>query len=214
MTVEPMCRDETTTAPPPAPALPEVTLRGVRIHALSEAALIEHVTSSLAAGRGGWIVTLNLQHMHRCDTDPSYRELVADADVVVADGMPLVWAARLQGTPLPERVAGSDLVSTLSAAAGRAGRSVFLLGGNPGAAEGAAQALQDRCPGLRVAGIEVPVQGFEREPGAIAALRDAPPRRTSCTSPSARPSRSGSSASCAARARRRGGSAWASASAS
>src|SRR3712207_7874607 len=55
-----------------------------------------------------------------------------------------IWAGRLQGTPLPERVAGSNLITSLNAAAAANGRSIFLLGGAPGAAEGAACALQEK----------------------------------------------------------------------
>ena len=60
------------------------------------------------------------------------RAYLDDADLVVADGMPLVWASRLSGTPLPERVAGSSLIWSLSAGLGRDGRSVYVLGGSPG----------------------------------------------------------------------------------
>ena len=80
--------------------------------------------------------------------------------------MPLVWASRLQRTPLPERVAGSDLIWSLSAAAAERGRSVFLLGGEPGAADRAAGVLRERAPGLEIAGVECPTV----EPGRDAEL--------------------------------------------
>jgi N-acetylglucosaminyldiphosphoundecaprenol N-acetyl-beta-D-mannosaminyltransferase len=67
--------------------------------------------------------------------------------------MPLVWTSRLQGTPLPERVAGSNLIASLSAAAAKFGKSVFLVGGMPGDAEAAAAALRARHPELHVAGV-------------------------------------------------------------
>jgi N-acetylglucosaminyldiphosphoundecaprenol N-acetyl-beta-D-mannosaminyltransferase len=143
--------------------LPAIELYGVRIHALRSAEVIEHVLAELAAGRGGWIVTPNLDHLRRLVHEPDFRALCAQADLAVADGMPLVWASRLQRTPLPERVAGSDLIHTLSAAAGvRRSARVFFLGGEPGAAEAAARILAERCPGLVVAGISVPPPGFER----------------------------------------------------
>src|SRR5215212_3970493 len=97
--------------------LPTVRLHGVELHAITEPQTIEHILDELDAGHGGVVVTPNLDHLRRATRDLSFGALVAEADLVVADGMPLIWASRLQGTPLPQRVAGSDLISTLSASA-------------------------------------------------------------------------------------------------
>jgi N-acetylglucosaminyldiphosphoundecaprenol N-acetyl-beta-D-mannosaminyltransferase len=151
---------------PIAPAkagLPTISLAGVTIHRIDEKKCIDHILAHLAAGRGGFVVTPNLDHLRRCQRDVSFSVLVAEADLVVADGMPLVWASHLQGTPLPQRVAGSDLISTLSEAAARQGRSIFLLGGADGTAESAAKVLTSRYPNLKVAGTLCPGQGFEND---------------------------------------------------
>jgi len=132
---------------------PTVRIGPSHVHALSEADLVQRVLDRIDAGQGGWIVTVNLDHLRRFDRDPEYALLCARATYRVADGMPIVWASRLQGTPLPERVAGSNLISSLSAAAAKRGRSVALLGGLPGIAEAAAAALRASHPGLRVAGV-------------------------------------------------------------
>ena len=92
---------------------------------------------------------------------------------MVADGMPLVWAGGLQGTPVPQRVAGSDLISSLTSAAARHDRSVFLLGGDADSAEQAASILQSRYPNLEVAGTYVPEFGFENDPAHIDRIIDA-----------------------------------------
>jgi N-acetylglucosaminyldiphosphoundecaprenol N-acetyl-beta-D-mannosaminyltransferase len=151
-------------------ALPIVTLCGVHLHALTAAGCIAHIMAELHSGRGGWMVTANLDHLRRLVRDPRYGELCRDATLVVADGMPLVWASRLQGTPLPERVAGSDLIWSLSRAAAQAGRSVFLLGGDPGTADAAGKTLMQHFAGLRVAGTYCPEFGFERDPARIESL--------------------------------------------
>lgn len=148
-------------------ALPSVDLLGMRIHALSEPQVIEHILAELSAGRGGWLATPNLDHLRRLVSDPEFRSTCSRAALLVPDGIPLLWAGRLQGTPLPGRVAGSDLISSLTAAAAAAGRSVFLLGGNPGTETGAARCLLDRHPGLRVAGTACPASGFERDEAAM-----------------------------------------------
>jgi N-acetylglucosaminyldiphosphoundecaprenol N-acetyl-beta-D-mannosaminyltransferase len=155
------------TAPAAARRLPTIRLRGMRIHCIDELTCIEHILSQLAAGRGGFVVTPNLDHLRRSQRDVSFSVLVAEANLVVADGMPLVWASRLQGTPLPQRVAGSDLISSLSAAAAGQGRSIFLLGGDNGTATAAAKVLRDRYPQLTIAGTFCPAKGFENDEAAI-----------------------------------------------
>ncbi len=148
-------------------ALPEIGLRGVGIHAISEAETVQYILDELDQGRGGWVVTPNLDHLRRLLKHPSFRRLYEEADLRVVDGMMLVWACSLQRTPVPERVAGSDLISSLSEGAAGRSRSIFLLGGNPGSAEGAAGVLEERYPGLRVAGTECPPFGFEKDPLAM-----------------------------------------------
>ncbi|MGA2441341.1 MAG: WecB/TagA/CpsF family glycosyltransferase [Tepidisphaeraceae bacterium] len=156
----------------PAPAaaarrLPSIRLRGMRIHCIDEHTCIEHILSQLAAGKGGFVVTPNLDHLRRSQQDVSFSVLVEEANLVVADGMPLVWASRLQGTPLPQRLAGSDLISSLSAAAAGQGRSVFLLGGENGTATAAAKVLRNRYPQLIIAGTLCPPMGFETDEAAM-----------------------------------------------
>lgn len=157
--------------PPTRGRLPVVELSGVRIHAVTEAQTVDHVLSALEAGRGGWVITPNLDHLRRAKRDATFADYLRKADLVVADGMPLVWASRLQGTPLPERVPGSTLVRTLASAAAREGRSLYLLGGAPGAAEEAARVLQDDHPDLKLAGHYCPPYGFEKDEREMQKIR-------------------------------------------
>jgi N-acetylglucosaminyldiphosphoundecaprenol N-acetyl-beta-D-mannosaminyltransferase len=154
-----------------SPDLPEIQLQGVRFHAVTEERAIRFILDELDAGRGGWVVTHNLDHLRRRLRDPSFAEICADATLIVADGMPLVWASRLQHTPVPERVAGSNLTVSLSAAAAAHGRSVYLLGGAPGSAKVAAASLKARHPKLLVAGTYCPPMGFEDNPEEMQRLR-------------------------------------------
>ena len=156
-----------------------IELLGVPIDALTETQCVAHIVDELAVGHGGWVVTANLDHLRRLVKLDRYRALCAGASLVTADGMPLLWAARVQGTPLPERVTGSNLIWSLSAAAAQfegqkspgMGGSVFLLGGDPGTAEGAGKVLEKRYPGARVAGTACPPVGFEQDAALVAALR-------------------------------------------
>ena len=152
---------ETPTVPAPAPAT--VSLLGLEVAAISEQETINYVLDGIAEGRGGWICTANLDSLRQWRQSTDLRELISGADLVVADGMPLIWAGALQGSRLPERVAGSTLVHSLTEAAAEAGVSVFLLGGNPGSADAAAHRLAQRSPNLRVAGTLCPPFGFEHQ---------------------------------------------------
>src|SRR5690349_23903484 len=108
-----------------------VPLMGLDVAAISERETIDHVLDGVADRQGGWLCTANLDILRQWHDSVEVRDLIAEADLVVADGMPLLWAGGLQGSPLPERVAGSTLVVSLTAAAAQTGASVFLLGGNP-----------------------------------------------------------------------------------
>jgi N-acetylglucosaminyldiphosphoundecaprenol N-acetyl-beta-D-mannosaminyltransferase len=132
--------------------IPQCTLMGMRFDAIGEDSLLDHIFASLAQGHGGWLVTANLDFLRRHQTDARARSLYDAADLRVADGMPLVWAARLQGEPLPERVAGSSLTWRLAERAAAGGRSLYLLGGSPAENQKAAQVLLARYPGLRLSG--------------------------------------------------------------
>jgi N-acetylglucosaminyldiphosphoundecaprenol N-acetyl-beta-D-mannosaminyltransferase len=137
---------------------------GLDFAALSERETIDYVLDGVAERRGGWLVTANLDILRQWHAFPELRELIAGADLVVADGMPLIWAGALARSPLPERVAGSTLILSLTAAAAKADASVFLLGGNPGTAEEAARELVKLSPDARVAGTLCPPFGFDRDP--------------------------------------------------
>jgi N-acetylglucosaminyldiphosphoundecaprenol N-acetyl-beta-D-mannosaminyltransferase len=143
---------------------PVVYLRGVPLSAISEPQCVAAMMQELDAGRGGWAITPNLEILRQAVADPAKMRLVRRAKILLADGMTLVWASRIQGTPLPQRVCGSNLIHSLSEAAATRGRSVFLLGGAGNTADRAAKALVDRYPQLKVAGTYTPPFGFENDP--------------------------------------------------
>jgi N-acetylglucosaminyldiphosphoundecaprenol N-acetyl-beta-D-mannosaminyltransferase len=132
------------------------------LDALTEQEVTDRVREAWATGRGGSIIPVNVDVARTVKVQPDLARLLAEGSVVVADGMPLIWAARVAGEPLPERVAGSSLIFSLSEAAAAEGRSVYLLGGAEGVPEQAGEALSARFKGLRVAGTDSPPFGFDR----------------------------------------------------
>lgn len=152
-------RSLTESVRPPA----KVRLMGVRMDCVTEKQVIARVIANIRDGIGGWIVTPNVDHLRILSERPDLLPTVNEASLKIADGMPLIWASRIQGTPLPERVTGAGLTASLAAAAAKVGASIFLLGGNPGDGEAAAAVLGRLNPGLKIAGILCPPHGFEND---------------------------------------------------
>jgi N-acetylglucosaminyldiphosphoundecaprenol N-acetyl-beta-D-mannosaminyltransferase len=153
-------------------ALPTLDLYGMTLARVDTGALLDHLFGALAGGVGGWLITANLDFVRRHVQDAEMRALYDAADVRVADGMPLLWASRLQGQPLPERVAGSTLVTPIAERAAREGRSLYLLGGAPGASARAAEVLRGRFPGLRILGTSSPRVSDPPTAAEVAAIAD------------------------------------------
>ena len=168
---------EPVRRPPPAPETTRIM--GMPLHKLDERTLVDTFLASARARVGGWIVTPNLDILRQFTASRESRELILAASHRVADGTPIVWASRLAGMTLPERVTGSDLAWSLPEAAARAGLSVFLLGGNPGVARAAAARIEEVCSGIGRVNFHCPPFGFEGDPREMeritAALRDTRP---------------------------------------
>lgn len=146
-------------------------LGGVRFDHLTEREVVQHVTSEALSGRGGSIVTPNVDICRQISRNPEMASLIEDATLVVPDGMPLLWAAKVRGTPFPERVTGSSLIFTLTEEAAAAGLSVYFLGGASGVPETAATNLSRRYQGLNVAGTHSPHVGFDQSADGILDVR-------------------------------------------
>ena len=110
-----------------------------------------------------FVVTPNVDHVVRLDRQPGLLAAYRQASMTVADGWPLIAVSRIYGRPLPERVAGADLLPAICADAQRRGRPLrlFLLGGKPGVPDRAAARIQTRWPIVRVCGTSSPPVGFE-----------------------------------------------------
>lgn len=122
-----------------------VTVAGLPFDVIDTAGAAERLSGAMRDGRRLFLSTPNLNFLVAAQRDEAFRASVLASDLSVADGMPVVWLARLQGTPLPERVAGSSLFDLLRHGAGQAvlGRpiKVYFFGGPPGVAERACAVL-------------------------------------------------------------------------
>ena len=158
---------------------PIVDLFSLPLHAIDRHEVVRRVEAAHAEGRGGWILTPNVELIQQASEDEAIRALYERADLRVTDGMPILWLARVAGRPLPDRVAGSDLVWSLAEYAGRTGQRLFLLGGDEGVAEAAGEVLTKHAPGLVVAGHASPFIALPPRPEQLAeieqVLREAEP---------------------------------------
>ncbi len=130
---------------------------GLEVAPLNLDEAVEHIEDLVAAGEPKYVITANLNYAMLSHRNKRLKNINGDAAFVVADGMPLVLAARLQGTPLPGRTTGADLVPRLCARAAERGLSIFLLGGTDEATGAAAAAMRRKWPQLRIAGVECPM---------------------------------------------------------
>ena len=153
-------------APKRLPAL--AFIDGQTVNAGDQAAVIGAVVDRLRSGRGFTLFTLNLDHLVKRRADPRFHAAYARADIVTADGQPVVRLAAAQGAAV-ERTTGADLVIPLCAAAERERAPVFLFGASEASLALARARLLQRFPALDIRGCEAPPMGFDATGDAASA---------------------------------------------
>lgn len=152
------------------------TLLGVPIDPLTEAEAVDWVGRALIEGRPRLVISVNPERIMHAGRDPAFAAVLRGADLALADGAGVVWAARRLGHPLPERVAGVDFVRALAARGAVEGWRFFFLGGGPGVAEGAGRALREAYPGFILAGTHAGSPDPASDAATIAAVRSSAPQ--------------------------------------
>jgi len=130
-------------------------LLGLPFDAVDMAGAVWQVRLAAAQRTPCWMSTPNLNFAIGCRTDDQFRDSVIHSDLVVADGMPLVWIARLLDIPIRDRIAGSTMIDRLRDSSGKQ-LSIFFFGGPDGAAEAACRRLRLENKGLTCLGYESP----------------------------------------------------------
>lgn len=155
-----------------------VDLMGVAVDPLTLTEACDAFRELIAMRVPALVFSVNVDTWTKLRQDEELRSVYAAADLILVDGTPLVWVARMLRTPLPGRVSGSDFFPMFCGLAAREGYRVFLFGANPGVADRARDALQRQHPGLIVSTYSPPF-GFERDEHenrrAIEAVRRAKP---------------------------------------
>lgn len=124
---------------------------------------IEHIEKCIQERKIGHVITPNVDQIIRMEKDEYFRKICNNAELLLVDGTPLLWIAKWYGTPIEEKICGSDLVPELCEIAAKKGYKVFFLGAAEGVAAKAASNLQRKYPGLKIAGTYSPPFGFEKD---------------------------------------------------
>jgi N-acetylglucosaminyldiphosphoundecaprenol N-acetyl-beta-D-mannosaminyltransferase len=129
-----------------------ITLMGCQVDNLSMEETLGRIEQFIQSGRPHQHVVVNVDKLVKASRDPELRQIINDCALINADGMPVVWASRLLGKPLKERVAGVDLFEALMRRAGEKGWRVFLLGAREEVVSKVAETYQRKYPRLQLAG--------------------------------------------------------------
>ena len=156
-----------------------VSLFGIQINAIDMQQAIAQIHDWIREQPDAcrFVVTPNVDHIVMLQTNDDFRQAYGQADLVLADGWPVVWASRKLGHPLPGLVPGSDLVPALFRSASQLPTAtnaqplrVFLLGAAPGVAARAARRIENDWPGIKVVGEHSPPLGFEHDVAQTACI--------------------------------------------
>ena len=113
--------------------------------------------------KSAYAVTPNVDHIVQLETNKELQAIYKDASLILTDGKPLLWIAKWYGTPIKEKISGSDLFPLLCKMAAEEGYKMFFLGAAEGVAAKAAENLMNRYDGLQVVGTYSPPFGFEQD---------------------------------------------------
>ncbi len=133
---------------------------------------INEVKNLIEAPGYHYVVTPNVAHIVTLEKDLEFQKVYKDADLILTDGMPLIWISKLYKTPIKEKVSGSDIFPLICAMAVENQYKVFILGAAEGVAAKAAENLKNKCPGLQVVGTYSPPYGFEKDNNEVEKVVD------------------------------------------
>jgi exopolysaccharide biosynthesis WecB/TagA/CpsF family protein len=134
------------------PTHPPIAILGVPFDNVTTSEAVAAIERMVESRQPHYVVTANVDFLVQGQRDAGLRRIFTEADMVLCDGTPLLWASRFLGNRLPERVAGADLVPVLLRVAAEKGYRVFFLGAKPEVAELAVAKLREEHPSLVIAG--------------------------------------------------------------
>lgn len=137
-------------------AHPHCNVLGVRVSAINMDKAVSLAEDCIVRKDKGYVCVTGVHGVMESQSDPKLHEILNKAYINTPDGMPTVWVGRLQGHGAMRRVYGPDFMLELCRYSVSKGYRHFLYGGNPGVAEKLSKALQEKFPGLQIAGTYTP----------------------------------------------------------
>lgn len=131
------------------------------VDSLNMPEVLDRIDKLIQIKKNSYVVTPNVDHIVQLEKDSELQKVYKNADLILADGKPLIWISNYYKTPIKEKVSGSDLFPLLCEMAGKKGYKMFFLGAAEGVAARAATNLKKRYSNLEVAGVYSPPFGFE-----------------------------------------------------
>jgi N-acetylglucosaminyldiphosphoundecaprenol N-acetyl-beta-D-mannosaminyltransferase len=147
-------------------------LLGLSLDPFTMAQAVAYCVAAIESHRYVSVAVVNAAKVIWMRRDPALRRSVTGCDMILADGQSVVWASRVLGAPLPERVAGIDLFTNLLAVAEEKGYSVYFLGARPDVLTTMLAAISQRFPGLKVAGSRDGYFSADEEPKVAEEIQD------------------------------------------
>ncbi|WP_095172694.1 MULTISPECIES: WecB/TagA/CpsF family glycosyltransferase [Blautia] len=132
---------------------------------------LQVVDNLIKENKNAYVVTPNVDHIVQLETNKELQAVYANASLILTDGKPLIWISRWYGTPIKQKISGSDLFPLLCKMVAEKGYKMFFLGAAEGVAEQAAKNLSKRFKGLKVVGTYSPPLGFEKDEKEIAKVK-------------------------------------------
>ena len=155
--------------------LDKAEILGVKVDSLTMCQAVERVQQFIDEKKNALVATANAEMLMRTTTDGELKDILNNADLVVADGAGTVWAANYLGMPMPERVAGYDLAQELMKEAPARGDRIYFFGSAPGVADKAREKALELYPGIKIVGTRNGYFKEEDEPDIIAEIKAARP---------------------------------------
>lgn len=124
---------------------------------------LQEIEKIIKKNDSSYVVTPNVDHIVQLEKNQELRDVYANASLILTDGKPLIWISKLYGTPIKEKISGSDLFPLLCKLAAEKNYTMFFLGAAEDVARTAADNLIRKFPGLKVVGTYSPPFGFEKD---------------------------------------------------
>lgn len=136
-------------------------LLNVKVNNLTSKEALDCIESLVKSEKKSYVVAVNVDVIVKNDTDPYLNKIIGDANIVLVDGMPLVWFSKITNHPIIEKVSGSDIVPLVCKLAAKKGYSLFILGGKSSVLNKAKENLEHSLPSIKIVGTYSPPIGFE-----------------------------------------------------